>query len=406
MRLQVNVVGWNIRKEDIGMEQEQKKKDSGVGERLSTYAIILEIASLGSAGGTLAPLPQELRIILSVISIILLVLTLINIYSNNRTWQLLATIEKICLISTVLILTFSFLGKLLPNGCGIKATPTPVPTTTPMPPIPDPSGKIAAGNDFSMLLRNDRKVVTYGKATDIDTTTWENIIQISAYKDHAIGLREDRTVLVTGKDVTEYDVSDWSGIRQVVACKDCVVGVTMDGGIVLAGPNRSCMLDSQKWKSIHRILGAACIVVAERNDGSLIAVDEYEVTEPYMTNLEHRIVSGTAVDNRMLFVLDNGRVKATGKSSVLENIVATWTDMQQVALGNEFAVGLRKNGTVVSIGVPANEKLDVFGWKDVKAICVGGTHVLGLCQDGTILTGGSESGGLADIAGENYWVSK
>jgi alpha-tubulin suppressor-like RCC1 family protein len=255
-----------------------------------------------------------------------------------------------------------------------------------------------------MLLRSDKKVVTYGKATDIDTTTWENMIQISAYKDHAIGLREDRTAFVTGKDAAEYDVSEWSGIRQVVAFKDCVVGVTMDGEIVFAGPNRSCMLDCQNWKSVQRIIGAACIVVAERNDGSLIAADECEVTEPYMTSLEHRIVSGTAVDNRMLFVLDNGRVKATGNSSVLENIVATWTDMQQVAVGNEFAIGLRKNGTVVSIGVPANEELDVSGWKDVAAICVGGTHVFGLCQDGTVLTGGSESGGLADIANENYWI--
>ncbi len=107
----------------------------------------------------------------------------------------------------------------------------------------------------------------------------------------------------------------------------------------------------------------------------------------------------------MLFVLDNGRIKATGKSSVLETLVATWTDMLQVALGNGFAIGLKENNSVVSVGAPTNEELSVSGWRDVVAICVGGSHILGLCENGTVLTDGSEAGGLANIANENYWVS-
>lgn len=249
------------------------------------------------------------------------------------------------------------------------------------------------------------KVVTYGRATSIDTSNWENIIQISAYKDHAIGLREDRTVVVTGKDFEQYDVSGWSGIRQVVACKDGVIGVTADDEIRFDSLNKDCMLDCQSWDHVQRVIGAACILVAERNDGSLIAADACEVMNPYMANLAKRIVSGTAVDDRMLFVLEGGRVKATGESSVLENLVATWTDMLQVAVGNGFAIGLRENDTVVSIGAPTNEELSVSGWNNVAAICVGGNHILGLCKDGTVLTDGSEAGGLANIANENYWVS-
>ena len=256
-----------------------------------------------------------------------------------------------------------------------------------------------------MLLRSDKRVVTYGQATGIDTSNWENIIQISAYKDHAIGLREDRTVVVTGKDYEQYDVSGWSGIRQVMACKDGVAGVTMDDKIRFDSLNKDCMFDCQSWDHVQRVVGAACILVAERNDGSLIATDEHIVTDPYMPSLEKRIVSGTAVEDRMLFVLDNGRIKATGKSSVLETLVATWTDMLQVALGNGFAIGLKENNSVVSVGAPTNEELSVSGWRDVVAICVGGSHILGLCENGTVLTDGSEAGGLANIANENYWVS-
>ena len=399
-------------KEDIGMEPEQNNHAAESELNINALSIVLSALSIfGSAGGVLIknPLLKAICYLIAFAFIIVASYPALFCKTDGHLRKLNKIINLICFSITIIAVFYTLSGGTLIESCARPSStpiglPTPIGSPTPVPEITNPEDKISAGNDFSMLLRSDKKVVTYGKATDIDTTNWENIIQISAYKDHAIGLREDRTVLVTGKDVTEYDVSDWSGIRQVVACKDCVVGVTMDGGIVLAGPNRSCMLDSQNWQSVKQIIGAACILVAERNDGSLIAVDEYEVIEPYMTNLEHRIVSGTAVDNRMLFVLDNGRVKATGESSVLENIVATWTDMQQVAVGNEFAIGLRQNGTVVSVGVPANEELDVSGWRNVVAICVGGSHVLGLCEDGTVLVGGRKSGGLADIANENYWI--
>ncbi len=399
------------------MDQEREKT-----ERRSSYlvgGVSLVITLISAITGVLDIIKENIVVRLGLIGLaIFLLILIIKVSKNNndsyKVAQQCKQVNRVCItISVVLILLalFGVLESVTHSGSGSRIWPiegcvtSQEPTPTPIPEIPDPADKIAAGNDFSMLLRSDKKVVTYGQATGIDTSSWENIIQIAAYKDHAIGLREDRTVIVTGKDYERYDVSGWSGIRQVVACKDGVVGVTTDGEIRFDSLNKDCMLDCQSWDHVQRIVGAACILVAERNDGSMIAANAWEVTDPYMSSLEKRIVSGTAVDDRMLLVLDNGRVKATGESSVLENLVATWTDILQVAVGNGFAIGLKEDNSVLSIGAPNNEELSVSGWENVAAICVGGSHILGLCKDGTVLTDGSEADGLANIAYENYWVN-
>jgi len=399
-------------KEDIGMDQEHGSQFKHSALIVSGSSLVVTVIT--AIAGALEYVHEHVLLvwIIIAVAVCLLCITLKIVLKNNTSEELdrlSIAFNANCIIIAVMFILFAVLSNSTVTISEVQehvlACSTIVPTASPIPEITDLSGKIAAGNDFSMLLRSDKKVVTYGKATGIDTSSWQNIIQIAAYKDHAIGLREDRTVVVTGKDYEQYDVSGWSGIRQVAACEDGVIGVTSNGEIRFDSLNKDCMLDCQSWNHVQRVVGAACILVAERNDGSLIATNAHKMTDPYMTSLSNQIVSGTAVDDRMLFVLEGGRVKATGKSSALENLVATWTDMQQVAVGNGFAIGLRKNGTLVSVGAPTNEELSVSGWGNGAAICVGGSHILGLCKDGTVLTDGSEADGLANIAYENYWVS-
>lgn len=389
------------------MDQEQNVRNLNGGPNLNASSIVLSALSIvGNVIGLISrsPILKTICLVLAVIFVTVSSFPERFCLTTKHLEKLNKIINFICFIITVFAIFFSLTGGVIPESCG-QPSQAPVITPTPTPEIPDPSGKIAAGNDFSMLLRSDKRVVTYGQATGIDTSSWENIIQISAYKDHAVGLREDSTILITGKNVADYDVSDWSGIRQVVACKDGVIGVTMDGRIVFTGPNKSCIPTCQNWKGIERIIGAACIVVAERYDGSLIATDEYIVTDSYMTNLEKRIVSGAAVDDRMLFVLDNGRVKATGTSSELEEAVATWADMLQVAAGDGFAVGLTNGGKVIRRVLSSNKESDETICTDAAAICTGGNYMVILMNNGIVLTDGSEADGLANIANENYWVS-
>jgi len=322
-------------------------------------------------------------------------------------------IIRLLIIATTIVLAIFTLQKIgEPLIPPINRTPTPTATLTPtlIPPIENPTGKIAAGDDFSLLLKSDKTVATYGAAKGIDTSSWENITQIAAYKDHAIGLREDKTVVVTGVDRKEYNVSDWSDIVQVAACNGAVLGLRENGELEIKGPCTDCLLECDKWGGVNKILGAGELVVAQiRNEGVMVAdecmsgsldYDEYE-----------RIVSGAVVNypgqvekNWMILLLNNGKTRTFRDGDVIEDEVSYWTDMKQVAGGNGFAIGLNKDGFVFKAGNSSEGDLSgISNWSNMIAVCAGTNHVVGLREDGALLAVGYNKSNQCSIEGKNYW---
>lgn len=72
----------------------------------------------------------------------------------------------------------------------------------------------------------------------------------------------------------------------------------------------------------------------------------------------------------------------------LEEALSGWTDMAQVELFSTYALGLRKDGTAVSVGLRGHYAPDVSAWRDVKAIDVASTYCVGIKQDGTLIFSG------------------
>ena len=288
------------------------------------------------------------------------------------------------------------------HGCGHGPTATPTPT--PVPSVPSPSVKIAAGDNFSLLLKSDKTVSTYGRAEKIDTSDWENIVQIAAYKDHAVGLREDGSVVVTGASPDEYNVSGWREIIQVAACDEGVIGVMESGLVLLEGPCSNCLLDCGKWEDVDQIVGAGELIVAQMKNKDLMTVNEYKIEDKLHSDQYRRVVSGAAVNNWIVFVFDDGSIKTIGDGKEVEDVVSSWTDMKQVAGGNGFAVGLKNDGTVHKAGDSPKNPLDVTNWSDMVAVCAGGNHAIGLRADGTVFATGDNSDKQCDIVGESYWA--
>ncbi|MCE5189595.1 MAG: hypothetical protein LLF75_10525 [Eubacteriales bacterium] len=294
-------------------------------------------------------------------------------------------------------------------GCGHEPTSTPAPSPTPVPPIQNPSGKIAAGDDFSLLLKSDKTVATYGAAKAIDTSSWENIIQIAAYKDHAIGLREDKTVVVTGVDRKEYNVSSWSDIVQVAACNGAVIGLRGNGDLEIKGPCSNCLLGCDEWEDVEQIIGAGELVVAV-NQAGILTADECKSDSLDYDEYE-RIVSGAVINypgqvekNWMILLLDNGKTRTFRDGGEIEDEVSYWTDMKQVAGGNGFAIGLNKGGFVFKAGNSSEGDLSgISNWSNMIAVCAGTNHVVGLREDGALLAVGYNYSNQCSIEGKNYW---
>jgi hypothetical protein len=79
--------------------------------------------------------------------------------------------------------------------------------------------------------------------------------------------------------------------------------------------------------------------------------------------------------------------------------VGGWSDIVQVAAGGYHTVGLKSDGTVVSVGQNYNGQCDVGGWTDIVQVAAGRYHTVGVRSDGTVVAAGDNSYGKCDVGG-------
>jgi hypothetical protein len=78
-----------------------------------------------------------------------------------------------------------------------------------------------------------------------------------------------------------------------------------------------------------------------------------------------------------------------------------WTDIVQVTTYHRHTVGLKSDGTVVGEGSQYCGELHVGGWTDIAWVAAGYYHTVGLKADGTVVALGCNSYGECDVGGWN-----
>jgi hypothetical protein len=336
----------------------------------------------------------------------------------------------------LLISTVYAISRLLPTG----TTPTNSPTHTATPyhsvgqssggsavepePIATPStiqsaqsgeikttrpfqGRIAAGYNYTVALKDDGTVVCIGGNGDIYVENWSGIKQIAGYGNHVLGLYENGTVAFTGKSVSgEKKVTGWSDIVQVAACYQGSIGLKSDGSVVYTGFDKNKLSDCQSWRGIKRILGGEDHIVGLTNSGNI-------VTSGYNGGGSgdgrrqdfnfNNVVEGFAASGTTFCVFSDGSVAAYGTDWAGENMIGGWSDIVAIVGGDEHTIGLKNNGTVVAMGSNEHGQCNVKGWSDIIAVYCGQFHTVGLKSDGTLVATGLNDFGQCNVGGVRLW---
>ena len=95
----------------------------------------------------------------------------------------------------------------------------------------------------------------------------------------------------------------------------------------------------------------------------------------------------------------DGTVVSVGSNAGGRSDVGGWTDIVAVAAGDYYTLGLKTDGTVVAIGDNTWGQCDVGGWTDIVAVAAGFNHAVGLRSDGTAVAVGVNSNGQCNVAG-------
>ena len=141
----------------------------------------------------------------------------------------------------------------------------------------------------------------------------------------------------------------------------------------------------------------------DAHEKSFALWDEVAVRETIATDSSHTV--GLKSD---------GTVVTVGLNNYGMCDVSEWTDIVAISAGTYHTVGLKSDGTVVAVGSNDSGQCDVSEWTDIVAISAGSIQTVGLKSDGTVVAVGSNYDGMCDVsewtdivaisAGENYTV--
>ena len=96
----------------------------------------------------------------------------------------------------------------------------------------------------------------------------------------------------------------------------------------------------------------------------------------------------------LVLVVSLGLVTAT---LVLADTSPGWRDIDQVAAGGYFMVGLKDEGTVVAVGLNDYGQCNVDDWTDITQVAAGWQHTVGLKSDGIVVAMGDNDDGQCNV---------
>ncbi len=267
-------------------------------------------------------------------------------------------------------------------------------------------GRLAAGSDYSLVLLDDGTVRCFGGMTSgvyDDVQTWKNIVYISGYDNHAVGLRKDGTLVPAGTNERgELEVRDLKNVTQVITGYLHTVALTADGKVHYIGYNKHGRADCEKWTSVKKLLGGDDHLAVIFNDGSMAAVGYNADGQCDLKDVVDAI--GGTVSSGTTYVLHEDKtVEPFGKDWHGEDDVRGWSDIIYVDGGDEHTVGLRSDGTVEVAGENTNLQYEVLNWENIVAICAGQFHTIGIDTYGVIHITGPAGAGYRSGDGESIW---
>jgi len=121
-------------------------------------------------------------------------------------------------------------------------------------------------------------------------------------------------------------------------------------------------------------------------------------------------ICGLTSDGRVLTYVDDGiigkqhKVYSEGDEEIFEeykNIdTSSWTDIVDIVAddNDSFIIGLKKDGTIESVGRPKKYGLDFSDWKDISNIYYDYTHIVGLKDDGAVVSLGENQFGECEVS--------
>jgi len=251
--------------------------------------------------------------------------------------------------------------------------------------------RISADMHSVVVLPNGRVVAagqnSYGQCNVDD---WRDIIAVSAGPNFTLGLREDGYVVACGRnEYQQCNVGRWRDVVAISAGARHSLGLLANGKVVATGQNKNGECNVRSWHNVAHISAGYLCSFGIKKDSTVLVKGNIK------TESIHHLSSIKDIVNPYLYrglaLKKNGRLAQliSLEQSALQNTVKKWRGLTQISAGPDYFAGLFEDGTVRVLAYywrPNGIELNASDWTDISAIAAGRFHLLGVKKDGTMVS--------------------
>ncbi len=214
--------------------------------------------------------------------------------------------------------------------------------------------------------------------------------------DRVVALKSDGTVLASGENREGgCQVQKWKDIYAVKTDGPFTVGLKMDGTAVSCGEESDDdppynTYDVSKWTDVVSLRFPEHDIAGVKSNGELLLRGKDKAS--YRNNVVQVVRPFNC--NYKLMVKDDGTVECVGEYQFKEEL-ASWQDIVQVMVYEcnhrtdfSYAVGLKKDGTIIYAGNKDALAYDSKSWAGIVEIIEYAGDIIGLRSDGTLVMTG------------------
>jgi hypothetical protein len=248
----------------------------------------------------------------------------------------------------------------------------------------DPSVRFSA--DFhTVAVTRDGFVKAIGLNEDGQCNTitydWRDMAAVSAGAYFTVGLRNDGTLVGTGRN--DFGQRDFTGWREVVSVSAGIrhtVALQADGTVLSAGHNKFGECNVRHWRNIVRVVAGNNCTFGIKKDGRVLVSGQNEKGDLQVSHLNGVVDIAYGGPGRVIALLSDGRIARVGQENHMRRSFTLYKDVKQIAAAPDYLAGLMENGTVKLLAyfwTDSGAEAAASDWRDIAAIAAGRYHIIG-----------------------------
>ena len=217
--------------------------------------------------------------------------------------------------------------------------------------------RLAEGDKYTLFIQENGMVKVWGEFDNQDE--FQDLIQVSAYETHAVGLKKDGTVISNSGDAI---VKSWSDMQKIAAGNTHVVAINEDNEVECTGSSSACAVED--WEDIKYIYAGNEITVGITNGGVLKVAGDYVNQLNDKEGIKNVDISSTII----ALVKVDGTVEAYNLADGSTVNASDLNSIEDVAVGKDFIAGLNRTGDVSIVTEDKDLQKAVKSWANISFI--------------------------------------